>query len=121
MITLAIVLGFYISFNFALNLYSLTSPNLSFEVTEQNTGGTFSSLSRNFNQTIDNINDDENSTGTTNDAESSTGTTNDESPQEQLMMESSTGTTNDEESLTVTILNVSKSLLRFLNDLKKWI
>ena len=95
MITLAIVLGFYISFNFALNLYSLTSPNLSFEVTEQNTGGTFSSLSRNFDQTIDNINDDENSTGTTNDEistgttnddEISTGTTNDETLQEQLMM-----------------------------------
>ena len=87
MITLAIVLGFYISFNFALNLYSLTSPNLSFEVTEQNTGGTFSSLSRNFDQTIDNINDDENSTGTTND---------DRSLQEQLMMKISTGTTNDD-------------------------
>ena len=94
MITLAIVLGFYISFNFALNLYSLTSPNLSFEVTEQNTGGTFSSLSRNFDQTIDNINDDENSTGTTNDAESSTGTTND--------AESSTGTTNDGDSTGTT-------------------
>ena len=91
MITLAIVLGFYISFNFALNLYSLTSPNLSFEVTEQNTGGTFSSLSRNFDQTIDNINDDENSTGTTNDADRPTGTTND--------AESSTGTTNDAEQL----------------------
>jgi hypothetical protein len=98
MITLAIVLGFYISFNFALNLYSLTSPNLSFEVTEQNTGGTFSSLSRNFDQTIDNINDDENSTGTTND-ESSTGTTNDESSTGTTNDESSTGTTNDDESL----------------------
>ena len=103
MITLAIVLGFYISFNFALNLYSLTSPNLSFEVTEQNTGGTFSSLSRNFDQTIDNINDDENSTGTTNDAESSTGTTNDaESSTGTTNDESSTGTTNDAESSTGT-------------------
>ena len=96
MITLAIVLGFYISFNFALNLYSLTSPNLSFEVTEQNTGGTFSSLSRNFDQTIDNINDDENSTGTTNDETPQEQLMMRRAPQEQLMMESSTGTTNDE-------------------------
>ena len=49
----------------------MTSLNLSFEVTEQNNGGTFSSLSRDFDKTIDNINDDDkNSTETTNDDES---------------------------------------------------
>ena len=49
----------------------MASPNPSFEVTEQNDSGTFSSLSRDFDQTIDNINDDDkNSTDTTNDDES---------------------------------------------------
>jgi hypothetical protein len=48
----------------------MASPNPSFEVTEQNDSSTFSSLSRDFDQTIDNINnDDKNSTDTTNDDE----------------------------------------------------
>ena len=72
-ITPALVLGFYLSFTipFTFITNSMASPNPSFEVTEQNDSGTFSSLSRDFDQTIDNINDDDkNSTDTTNDDES---------------------------------------------------
>ena len=48
----------------------MASPNHSFGVTEQNDSGTFSSLSRDFDQTIDNINDDDkNSKDTINDDE----------------------------------------------------
>ncbi len=44
----------------------MASLNPSFEVTEHSNGGIFSSLSRNSDQTIDNINNnDENSTVTT--------------------------------------------------------
>ena len=71
-ITSALVLGFYISFTIPFTFIpnSMASPNPSFEVTEQNDSGTFSSLSRDFDQTIDNINDDDkNSTDTTNDDE----------------------------------------------------
>ena len=73
LITSALVLGFYISFTipFTFVTNSMASPNPSFEVTEQNDSSTFSSLSRDFDQTIDNINDDDkNSTDTTNDDES---------------------------------------------------
>ena len=72
LITSALVLGFYISFTFPFTFIpnSMASPNPSFEVTEQNDSSTFSSLSRDFDQTIDNINnDDKNSTDTTNDDE----------------------------------------------------
>jgi len=73
LITSAFVLGFYISFTILFTFIpnSMASPNPSFEVTEQNDSSTFSSLSRDFDQTIDNINnDDKNSTDTTNDDES---------------------------------------------------
>ena len=40
-------------------------PNLSIKVTENTGSDTFSSLSRNFDQTIDNINNDNNSSSTT--------------------------------------------------------
>ena len=74
LITSALVLGFYISFTFPFTFVtnSMASPNPSFEVTEQNDSSTFSSLSRDFDQTIDNINNnDKNSTDTTNDDERS--------------------------------------------------
>ena len=67
-------IGSWILISFTLPYFvtnSLASQNPSFEVTEQNDSGTFSSLSRDFDQTIDNINDDDkNSTDTTNDDES---------------------------------------------------
>jgi hypothetical protein len=69
-ITPALVLGFYISFTSTFIPNSMASTNPSVDVTEQNGSGTFSSLSRAFDQTIDNINDDDkNSTDTTNDDE----------------------------------------------------
>ena len=73
LITSALVLGIYISFTIPFTFIpnSMASPNPSFEVTEQNDSSTFSSLSRDFDQTIDNINNnDKNSTDTTNDDES---------------------------------------------------
>ncbi len=73
-ITLVLVLGFYISFTYPSTFIpnSMASPNPSFEVTEQNDSSTFSSLSRDFDQTVDNINnDDRNSTDATNDNGSS--------------------------------------------------
>ena len=71
-ITSALVLGFYIYFTLPFTFIpnSMASPNPSFEVTEQNDSSTFSSLSRDLDQTIENINDDDkNSTDTTNDDE----------------------------------------------------
>lgn len=61
-IIVTIVLGLYLAFNFTFNPYFLISPNLSFETTDHNSSDVFSSLSRNFEKTVDKINNDENST-----------------------------------------------------------
>jgi hypothetical protein len=71
-------------------------PNLSIEVTENTSTGTFSSLSRNFEQTIDSINNDNsNSTETASDDEESS-TTETASDDEES---STTETASDDEEI----------------------
>ena len=55
-ISLAVLLCFYTIFVFSINPFMTKFPGMSFEVTDQNNEGVFSSLSRNFDQTIEEIN-----------------------------------------------------------------
>lgn len=63
--TLALALAFYISFNSTFISNSVALPYLAIKVTEQKDTGTFSSLSRNFDQTIDDINNDNSNSNST--------------------------------------------------------
>lgn len=55
-LSLAVLLCFYVIFAFSINPFMDDLPGLSIEVTDQNNEGVFSSLSRNFEQTIEEIN-----------------------------------------------------------------
>ena len=55
-VTLAVLLCFYAIFVFSINPTIDEFAGMSLEVTDQNDGGVFSSLSRNFEQTIEEIN-----------------------------------------------------------------
>jgi hypothetical protein len=55
-ISLAVILCFNSMFVFSINPFTYDFPGTSFEVTGQNNEGVFSSLSRNFEQTIEEIN-----------------------------------------------------------------
>jgi len=60
-VTMVIVLGFYMSFVTSLIPNSMASVNQSIEVTQHtDSSSTFSSLSRNFDETIDDINNKNN-------------------------------------------------------------
>ena len=62
-LSLAVLLCFYVIFVFSINPFMTNFPGMSFEVTDQNNEGVFSSLSRNFDQTVEKINNaDEKST-----------------------------------------------------------
>jgi hypothetical protein len=62
-LSLAVLLCFYVIFVFSINPFMTNFPGMSFEVTDQNNEGVFSSLSRNFEQTVEDINNaDEKST-----------------------------------------------------------
>ncbi len=65
-LSLAVLLCFYVIFAFSINPFLGNFPGMSFEVTDQNNEGVFSSLSRNFEQTVEEINSaDEKSTPST--------------------------------------------------------
>lgn len=55
-VSLAVLLCFYAIFVFSINPSIDEFSGMSLEVTDQNDGGVFSSLSRNFEQTIEEIN-----------------------------------------------------------------
>ena len=62
-LSLAVLLCFYVIFTFSINPLMDDFLGMSIEVTDQNNEGVFSSLSRNFEQTIEEINSaDEKST-----------------------------------------------------------
>ena len=62
-LSLAVLLCLYVIFVFSINPFMTNFPGMSFEVTDQNNEGVFSSLSRNFEQTVEQINNaDEKST-----------------------------------------------------------
>ena len=65
-LSLAVLLCFYVIFAFSINPFMDDFPGMSIEVTDQNNEGVFSSLSRNFEQTIEEINtaDEKNPTST---------------------------------------------------------
>ena len=75
-ISIGIILGFCITFNINYNPYWNNFLSLSFEVTEQKDEGIFSSLSRNFEKTIEEINNDEGSSNTPNDNNNDEGSSN---------------------------------------------
>jgi hypothetical protein len=79
--TLALVLSFYISYSSIVISNSMALPYLSIQVTENKEAGTFSSLSRNFDQTVADINNDNSSstaeTANDNDGSSTAETAND--------------------------------------------
>ena len=65
-LSLAVLLCFYVIFAFSINPFMNDFLGMSFEVTDQNNEGVFSSLSRNFEQTVEEINSaDEKSTTST--------------------------------------------------------
>ena len=72
-LSLAVLLCFYVIFAFSINPFMDDLPGLSIEVTDQNNEGVFSSLSRNFEQTIEEINtaDEKNPTSTSTSTDSS--------------------------------------------------
>jgi hypothetical protein len=73
-ISLAVILCFNSMFVFSINPFMYDFLGTSFEVTGQNNEGVFSSLSRNFEQTIEEINSvDEKSTATIQSDSSNTG------------------------------------------------
>ena len=55
-VSLALIFCFYTLFVFSVNPFVYDFPGTSFEVTGQDNEGVFSSLSRNFEQTIEEIN-----------------------------------------------------------------
>ena len=67
MVLLTVFLGLYVFSNFDFSCISESAafPNLSVEVTDNNKSDIFSSLSRDFDQTLNNINNNENSAETT--------------------------------------------------------
>jgi hypothetical protein len=72
-LSLAVLLCFYVIFAFSINPFMDDFPGMSIEVTDQNNEGVFSSLSRNFEQTIEEINtaDEKNPTSTSTSTDSS--------------------------------------------------
>ncbi len=71
-VSLAVIFCFYAMFVFSINLFMYDFPGPSFEILGQNNEGIFSSLSRNFEQTIEEINSaDEKNTATTTQSDSS--------------------------------------------------
>ena len=72
-VSLAVIFCFYAMFVFSINLFRYDFPGPSFEILGQNNEGVFSSLSRNFEQTIEEINSaDEKNTATTQSGSSNT-------------------------------------------------
>ena len=72
-VSLAVIFCFYAMFVFSINLFMYDFPGPSFEIQGQNNEGVFSSLSRNFEQTIEEINSaDEKNTATTQSGSSNT-------------------------------------------------
>ena len=67
MVLLTVFLGLYVFSNFDFSFISESAafPNLSVEVTDNNKSDIFSSLSRDFDLTLNNINNNENSAETT--------------------------------------------------------
>src|SRR6478735_1572024 len=71
-LSLAVLLCFYVIFAFSINPLMDDFLGMSIEVTDQNNEGVFSSLSRNFEQTIQEINSaDEKSTSSSSSSSSS--------------------------------------------------
>lgn len=64
-IALIIALGFYFSFSITFTQISIASANQSIEVIGHTDSDTFRKLSRNFDETLDNINNKTNNDNTT--------------------------------------------------------
>jgi hypothetical protein len=72
-VSIAVIFCFYAMYVFSINLFMSDFPGSSFEILGQNNEGIFSSLSRNFEQTIEEINSaDEKNTATTQSGSSNT-------------------------------------------------
>ena len=77
-LSLAVLLCFYVIFVFSITPFMTNFPGMSFEVTDQTNEGVFSSLSRNFEQTVEEINnaDEKSTTSTSSSPSSSTDSSN---------------------------------------------
>jgi hypothetical protein len=75
-LSLAVLLCFYVIFVFSINPFMTNFPGMSFEVTDQNNEGVFSSLSRNFEQTVEDINNADEKSTTSTSSSSSTDSSN---------------------------------------------
>ena len=64
-LSLVVLLCFYVIFVFSITPFMTNFPGMSFEVTDQNNEGVFSSLSRNFEQTVEEINNADKSANNT--------------------------------------------------------
>jgi len=70
-LSLAVLLCFYVIFAFSINPLMDNFLGMSIEVTDQNNEGVFSSLSRNFEQTIEEINSADEKSSSSSDSSSS--------------------------------------------------
>jgi hypothetical protein len=103
-VSLAVIFCFYAMFVFSINLFMYDFPGTSFEILGQNNEGIFSSLSRNFEQTIEEINSaDEKNTATTQSGSSNTDDEDDSSTvdgpditDESLSLDSNNSTTTED-------------------------
>ena len=92
-LSLAVLLCFYVIFAFSINPLLDDFLGMSIEVTDQNNEGVFSSLSRNFEQTIEEINSaDEKSTSSSSDSSSNSAN------EKSTSSSSSSSTTSDSSS-----------------------
>ena len=100
-LSLAILLCFYVIFAFSINPLMDDFLGMSIEVTDQNNEGVFSSLSRNFEQTIEEINSaDEKSTSS---SSSSNPSSNSEDEKSTSSSSNPSSNSADEKSTTSTV------------------
>ena len=108
-LSLAVLLCFYVIFVFSITPFMTNFPGMSFEVTDQTNEGVFSSLSRNFEQTVEEINSgDEKSTTSTSTSTDSSSNSGDEKSSPSNSIGSNSTATGDLEKKNQTDVNQQK-------------
>ena len=108
-LSLTVLLYLYVIFAFSINPFMNDFIGMSIEVTDQNNEGVFSSLSRNFEQTVQEINSgDEKSTTSTSTSTDSSSNSGDEKSSPSNSIGSNSTATGDLEKKNQTDVNQQK-------------
>ena len=108
-LSLTVLLCLYVIFAFSINPFMNDFIGMSIEVTDQNNEGVFSSLSRNFEQTVQEINSgDEKSTTSTSTSTDSSSNSGDEKSSPSNSIGSNSTATGDLEKKNQTDVNQQK-------------